>query len=152
MTQFEVSLVSFHPSELDLSRAHRSNPPPQPTDARKAFPCWDEPALKATFSLTMISASTSVNLSNMEVLEETSLDAAKTSSTIAGESQVLKTLKTEHLKTELKTEIKTELKTESTKKEEWKVTRFNKTPPMSTCESSRVSFLPSLLACSGRDE
>ncbi|KAL7413267.1 putative AAP1-alanine/arginine aminopeptidase [Mrakia frigida] len=104
----------------------------EPTDARKAFPCWDEPALKATFSLTMISASTSVNLSNMEVLEETSLDAAKTSSTVAGESQVLKTLKTEHLKTELKTEIKTELKTESTKKEEWKVTRFNKTPPMST--------------------
>jgi len=92
----------------------------------------------------------------MEVLEETSLDAAKTSTTVGGESQVLKTLKTEHLKTEhlktehlkteikteiktelktennLKTENKTELKTESSKREEWKVTRFNKSPPMST--------------------
>lgn len=37
----------------------------QPTDARRALPCWDEPLLKATFSVTLISRKGTVNLSNM---------------------------------------------------------------------------------------
>ena len=121
----------------------------EPTDARKAFPCWDEPALKATYSLTMISADTSVNLSNMDAISETALDAASAPNFGQTEEvgktmmKTLKTLKTEHLKTEQKTE-KTEQKTEKTestgavaKKPEaaWKITRFAKTPLMSTCES-----------------
>ncbi|KAF7301221.1 Leucyl aminopeptidase [Mycena indigotica] len=44
----------------------------QPTDARAAFPCWDEPALKAKFTVTMISRADTVNLSNMPVASETS--------------------------------------------------------------------------------
>ena len=34
-------------------------------DARRAFPCWDEPALKATFEVTIIAESDKTVLSNM---------------------------------------------------------------------------------------
>jgi aminopeptidase 2 len=37
----------------------------QPTDARRALPCWDEPLLKATFSVTLVSRRATVSLSNM---------------------------------------------------------------------------------------
>lgn len=35
------------------------------TDARQAFPCWDEPALKATFDLTVTGPKDRIILSNM---------------------------------------------------------------------------------------
>ncbi|KAL0581101.1 Aminopeptidase 2 mitochondrial [Marasmius crinis-equi] len=41
-----------------------------PIDARRAFPCWDEPELKATYAITLISRIGSTNLSNMPVLDE----------------------------------------------------------------------------------
>lgn len=37
----------------------------QPIDARRALPCWDEPLLKATFFVTLVSRKGTVNLSNM---------------------------------------------------------------------------------------
>lgn len=74
-----------------------------PTDARTVFPCWDEPALKATYSLSMISAESAVNLSNMDVLSETPVKDAPAS---------------------------------DEKSEAWKITKFAKSPPMSTCESA----------------
>ncbi|TBU53789.1 hypothetical protein BD310DRAFT_937381 [Dichomitus squalens] len=42
----------------------------QPTAARRAFPCWDEPNFKATFAITMISRKDTVNISNMPVAHE----------------------------------------------------------------------------------
>ncbi|OBZ75470.1 Aminopeptidase 1 [Grifola frondosa] len=42
----------------------------EPTAARRAFPCWDEPLLKATFDITLISRADTVNLSNMPVISE----------------------------------------------------------------------------------
>ncbi len=37
----------------------------EPTDARRAFPCWDEPSLKASFSVTMVVPEHLAAISNM---------------------------------------------------------------------------------------
>ncbi|CAI9093745.1 OLC1v1029306C1 [Oldenlandia corymbosa var. corymbosa] len=42
----------------------------EPADARRCFPCWDEPACKATFKITLEVPSDLVALSNMPVIEE----------------------------------------------------------------------------------
>ena len=42
----------------------------EPTDARRCFPCWDEPACKDTFKITLDLPSELVALSNMPIVEE----------------------------------------------------------------------------------
>lgn len=50
----------------------------EPTDARRAFPCFDEPALKAKFTVTLVADKSMTCLSNMDVASETDVqDAAK---------------------------------------------------------------------------
>lgn len=44
------------------------------TDARRAFPAFDEPALKATFDITLVVPQDRVALSNMPVVSEQTLD------------------------------------------------------------------------------
>ncbi|PPQ98196.1 hypothetical protein CVT26_003242 [Gymnopilus dilepis] len=80
----------------------------EPTAARRAFPCWDEPLLKATFAITMISRQDTVNLSNMPPLSEQSLTPDM------------------NMPSELKELVS------NIQDEEWKITKFETTPPMST--------------------
>jgi puromycin-sensitive aminopeptidase len=42
----------------------------EPTDARRAFPCWDEPAQKASFQVTLVVPSGMAAISNTPVVEE----------------------------------------------------------------------------------
>ncbi|KAF9274027.1 Aminopeptidase 2 mitochondrial [Mortierella alpina] len=46
----------------------------QSTHARRAFPCWDEPAIKATFTLTLVAPQGMTCLSNMSVLSTALLE------------------------------------------------------------------------------
>ena len=84
----------------------------QPTAARRAFPCWDEPLLKATFAITMVSRDSTVNLSNMSDISETVYEA--------GASAVPQDADLADLLESACTEGK------------WKTTKFATTPPMST--------------------
>ncbi len=45
----------------------------EPTDARRAFPCWDEPDRKATFTTTLVVDKGLAVISNSEVVEVTDL-------------------------------------------------------------------------------
>lgn len=50
----------------------------EPTDCRRAFPCFDEPALKATFTVTLIADEKMTCLSNMDVASEKQVDSVQT--------------------------------------------------------------------------
>ncbi|KAG0705166.1 hypothetical protein DFH29DRAFT_907854 [Suillus ampliporus] len=84
----------------------------EPTAARRAFPCWDEPLLKATFAVTMISRADTVNLSNMSIASE--------------EIYQPQTTKVEDPSLEA---LFSALTTEDS---QWKISKFETTPPMST--------------------
>lgn len=53
----------------------------EPTDARRAFPCFDEPALKAKFTVTLIADKHLTCLSNMDVASETEVQSTMSNAT-----------------------------------------------------------------------
>ncbi|WKT58958.1 hypothetical protein QVH35_09890 [Candidatus Nitrosotenuis chungbukensis] len=42
-------------------------------DARRAFPCWDEPAAKATFGITLVTEKNYTAVSNMNIISKKTL-------------------------------------------------------------------------------
>jgi aminopeptidase 2 len=47
----------------------------EPTDARRAFPCFDEPALKAKFTITLVAEKGLTCLSNMDAVSEEEVES-----------------------------------------------------------------------------
>ncbi|KZT24123.1 leucyl aminopeptidase [Neolentinus lepideus HHB14362 ss-1] len=90
----------------------------EPTAARKAFPCWDEPLLKATFAMTMISREDTTNLSNMPAIFEEVYVPGVSSSSLRDTPDLAKFL--------------AGLTIGDQSSDKWKITRFETTPPMST--------------------
>lgn len=50
----------------------------EPTDARRAFPCFDEPALKAEYTITLVADKGLTCLSNMDVASEKEVESKTT--------------------------------------------------------------------------
>ncbi|KAL1703175.1 peptidase family M1-domain-containing protein [Schizophyllum commune] len=78
----------------------------QPVRARSAVPCFDEPALKATFKVSMITRSEYTSLNNMPAEKETRYDTQEDAYGLFPES------------------VRT--------RDAWKITHFGKTPRMCT--------------------
>ncbi|KAJ1310324.1 hypothetical protein OPQ81_007063 [Rhizoctonia solani] len=93
----------------------------EPTAARRAFPCWDEPALKATYSVTMISREDTVSLSNMPATSEKPFVESEVSASDKGGVGKL-----------VKMKMKTKVEGTTVNKKGWKITTFEKSPPMSS--------------------
>ncbi|MEC7926055.1 MAG: M1 family metallopeptidase, partial [Actinomycetota bacterium] len=53
----------------------------EPTSARNAFPCWDEPEYKAVFSISIIADEKYLRVSNEKVLSEKEIDDNKVETT-----------------------------------------------------------------------
>ncbi|KAJ7905297.1 leucyl aminopeptidase [Mycena olivaceomarginata] len=108
------SMTGYYMSawEQDGQTKHYSLTQFEPTDARAAFPCWDEPLLKATFAITMVSHADTINLSNMPAISEEIYEPGSSASNQSSEmSTLLSSLPSE---------------------QKWKISKFQTTPKMST--------------------
>ncbi|PPQ87699.1 hypothetical protein CVT25_011466 [Psilocybe cyanescens] len=94
--------------ETEGKATHYSLTQFEATAARRAFPCWDEPLLKAKFTVTLISRVGTVNLSNMSALYEEPVEEGI--DTCAELKDILA----------------------STRNEEREITKFDTSPPMSS--------------------
>lgn len=113
LTQFQVGWKFEQGDLADLSSL-------QPTSARHAFPCFDEPLFKATFAINMISRANTVNLSNMPVASEEVFEP----SVSFGRSQWLSD-KMEKLALDA---------------DKWKITHFQTTPKVCPVSQANLIF------------
>ena len=76
------NMAGFYRSSFkaaDGSTTYMATTQMEPTDARRAFPCFDEPALKAKFTVTLVADDKMTCLSNMDVASEKTVDSKVTS-------------------------------------------------------------------------
>lgn len=109
----------------------------EPTSQRRAFPGWDEPALKATVSFKMIHRKENTALSNMPVEKETSVSHADIENLLKtadlGVPAAYQSTQANEAAPAGKTEGKTEIKsTADEASDDWVLTEFGKTPKLST--------------------
>ncbi|KAF2710575.1 hypothetical protein K504DRAFT_405903 [Pleomassaria siparia CBS 279.74] len=72
------NMAGFYRSSFkaeDGSTTYMATTQMEPTDARRAFPCFDEPALKAAFTVTLVADEKMTCLSNMDVASEKTVDS-----------------------------------------------------------------------------
>ncbi|KAJ6784883.1 hypothetical protein PWT90_00903 [Aphanocladium album] len=82
--QLNNKMVGFYRSgytKADGSNGFIATTQLEPTGARQAFPCFDEPALKATFDITLIADKHLTCLSNMPVKSEVDVQSTITNAT-----------------------------------------------------------------------
>ena len=68
-----------------------------PADARRVFPCWDEPAFKASFALTVTVPRAFLAVSNMPIAKGEPVNA-----TVGGRSAAARAAETVRLEADLK--------------------------------------------------
>ncbi|PWN37044.1 putative AAP1-alanine/arginine aminopeptidase [Meira miltonrushii] len=103
----------------------------EPTYARRAFPSFDEPAMKATYSFTMIHRKSTVPLGNMPVTSTKDITLNEAHKLLRLQELEVKDVAAAG-KTEGKTESKTETAAASSDVEGWSISTFGKTPLLST--------------------
>ncbi|ORX33751.1 leucyl aminopeptidase [Kockovaella imperatae] len=99
----------------------------EPTAARKAFPCWDEPLLKSKYTISMIAREHETVLSNMPEVESKAWQPARNAnveSALSSSYQIGSLLDA--------SSKQSEGKTEQGAGGEWKVTKFETTPLISS--------------------
>ncbi|KAF8311309.1 hypothetical protein DL93DRAFT_2229778 [Clavulina sp. PMI_390] len=102
--------------EQDGKKAYYALTQFEPTAARRAFPVWDEPLLKSQYTVTLISRSETTSLSNMPATSEHPYNASG-----------------EGLPAGAKMLVSLYPHADPSKAaNEWKVTTFEKSPPMSS--------------------
>ncbi|KAL9931881.1 hypothetical protein V8E36_009196 [Tilletia maclaganii] len=103
----------------------------EPTSARRAFPLWDEPAIKATYAISMIHRSNTVSLSNMPVKSTRPIALTEQVKLLRAHELELKDAEKSKDGDDAASAGKTEGKTESST-DEWSLTTFETTPKVSS--------------------